>query len=389
MRRPAVATLIALTATLCTSSCGDPLVEGDYRGQPLIEVSGTIRVTDPVAASDADRVRVALLWVGADQQSGLSQGRSESAFPARYTLEVFSAPPARAMNEISDRDGLHAIARIVVYVDDDQDERLDIEERIVGASPEQVLTYFTSSEPTSLVRGSLRSGYQVMELLDCSDSLEDKARFGTAATQTAVDLTLENGIAEGLSDLDCDDVSDDYCYDLRLQLQDDPDNDELQQVYRDRCDVDYDPTFNNAADGNTKDATTDPNTEVPLCERDPDHPDCADQNPPDETNADDVIRECKPLLAQVTTVDFPSGENLRDVYWQFAQCTAADDPCADKQWEGGLERWRDYQGCIFGEFREHHLAYCEYMGQLRENAENGDVSAQAEEEYAAAECAQL
>src|SRR5690606_5167226 len=114
--------------------------------------------------AESEAIRVALLWAGAGQQSQLAQGRSASAFPARYTLEVYTLPPARAMTEFDDRQGLWALARIVLYVDRDANERLDPGEPIVGAAPDQVLAYFTSSERTSLARGTLTSGYQVMRL---------------------------------------------------------------------------------------------------------------------------------------------------------------------------------------------------------------------------------
>jgi hypothetical protein len=225
-----------------------------------------------------------------------------------------------------------------------------------------------------------------MELYDCEQRLDDKAMFGTVPSQDAVDLTLENGIAGTLSDLDCDLVSDDLCYDLRLQVQEDPTNSELVQVYRDRCDVDYDPAFNNSTkpdDGANADGT-----DLPLCEREPDNPECKDPDQNDTTTGDAVVHECKPLLSQVANADSFSLQTVRDTYWQFAQCTGEYDPCARVDWFGGDDRWRAYQTCLFDVFPEHHVGYCELIQQLLDMTD-GDQHRMAEEEFVTAECGSI
>lgn len=366
-------------------SCGDPLVEGDYRGQPLISLSGTIRVNDSLSAEEAATVRVALLWIGAGQQEDLTQARSESAFPARYTLDVFTPPPARAMRELTDRDGLYALARIVLYLDADGDERLGARESMVGASPDQVLTYFTSSETTSLVSGSLRTGYQVMALRSCDDRLTDKAMLANVPTVDAVDLVLEAGVIQGLSDLDCDSIGDDFCYDLRLRVQEEPGNEELVQLYEDRCEVANEPAFNNESTTTEDPAMTEPDgtePDLPLCERDPDHPDCK----PDATEptGDEVLAECKPLLTGAVGEGY---DGQRSVYWQFAQCAESFDPCRELEWLGGEERFLEYRQCIFTKFPAHHEAFCHDLAERLQGEQlSTEDRAWLEEEQARAQC---
>lgn len=367
-------TLIACVALL---GCGDPLVEGDYRGQPLIEISGTIRVEDSLTSAQAAAVRVGLLWVGAAQQGDLTQGRSESSFPARYSMKVFARPPTRAMRTLPDRGGLQGTARIVLYIDENGDDQLDSLERIVGAAPNQVLAYFTSSEPTTLVRGSLRTGYQVMELFACDDRLVDKATYEPAGSEQAVDLTLAAGVASGLLDIDCDTVADDLCYDLRLQVQEDPDNTELVALYEQRCDVRFEPEFNNTDATPTEEPK--PDEELPpddrtFCDENPDKPECRD--PDGQPSAATVIAECKPLLSGAIGAPY---EAQREAYWRFRQCTEEFDPCHDLGWLGGNEGWMPYQMCTFEALPPHHEQWC------RDIAERIDATAGDDREFLASE----
>lgn len=357
--------------------CGDPLVEGDYRGEPLIEIEGTINVAadSELTSSEQDMVRVGLLWVGAAEQADV-QGSAESSFPARYRMKLFARPPDRAMVQLPDRDGLYGTARIVLYIDADGDEQLDALERVVGASTDKVLTYFTASEPTSLVRGDVLTGYQVMNVFGCDERLTDKATFGDDASATAVDLSLSAGAAESLLDLDCDDVSDDLCYDLRLQVQRDPENTELVALYEDRCDVEFEPEFNNdqSNTGDEPDERTN-NEDKPAsnepeqsCDENPDQPKCEDDPDPDPT-PEQVVASCQPLLGGAVGEGF---DGQRDAYWRFAQCTEEFDPCGELDWNGTAEGWQQYQGCIFEALPQHHEQWCRDVFDRLEAAEGDD-----------------
>lgn len=367
--------LLVFCACALATGCGDPLVEGDYRGEPLIELSGTVFVNDEVSLmpQEEDRIRVALVWIGADQQGTIAQGLSESAFPARYNLQVYNRPPARAMQTFDDRAGLYAISRIVLYIDTDGDERLNVGERIVGAAPDLLLSYFTSSESTSLVAGPVRSGYQVLQLVTCEDRLMSKSMLAPGIANNEVDLRLESGIAEALTDLDCDQVADDLCYDLLLQVQESPDNQELVSLYESRCDIAFDPEFNNEP------AQTEPlkegesnvspdNDGEPTCDTDPGLPGCAEE---DDPNGERVVTSCMPLLAGA--VEALGHEGQREAYWRFSQCTLDFDPCRQVAWNGGEERWVEYQYCIFDAYPVHHDAWCQALFErLGAGGEGGD-----------------
>ena len=385
MRKPmSTARAAIITAAIIgIGGCGDPLVEGDYRGQALFELSGTIRVMDSVAQDRAGDVRVGLLWVGAAEHGDLTQGRSESSFPARYSMQVFTNPPGRAMQKTPDSDGAHGVARIVLYVDEDGDERLDPLEPLVGAAPNDVLAFFTDSQPSSIVRGSILNGYQIMHLVPCENRLVDKAWFEPTASANEVDLTLATTATDSLLDIDCDTVADDLCFDLRLQVQDDPTNDELVALYENRCDVDFDPVFernndvqeaptNNTPDEEPKnnenpDANAEPNsTPEQNCDTNPERPECRE---PDGPTAEQVILECKPLLGDAIGTSY---DDQREAYRRFSQCTEEFDPCKALGWDGSAEGWQDYQLCTFEMLPPHHQDWCRDLFERLEITEGED-----------------
>ncbi len=379
-----------VVAGVCAAvGCGDVLVEGDYRGTPLISISGTIRVDDSVTPSEAEAVRVALLWANAGQQSEVAQVQSASAFPARYNLDVFTLPPVRAMSELSDRNGLWALARIVLYIDSDGDERLDLGEPIVGASPDQVLAYFTSAEPTALVKGGFESGYQVMHLRDCDDRLLDKSMLQKSPRTDTVDVVLQQGVAQGLTDLDCDQLSDEFCFDLQLQLSADPENEQLQELYQARCEVESEPTFNNESrdpgetgGGTDPDPTPEPEGDPDPCLESPESADCRDGEPDGEGGGAGNNEVCGVVLDSLRAQDV-GGERYLNTWWQFSLCLGESDPCAENGIGSPAQITPEYRHCSFERYPARHTDFCRDLHGL--NSGEGSTEPIAAE-YRALQC---
>jgi hypothetical protein len=115
-------------------ACGDPLVGGDYRGEPLIVISGEVLSEAPLG-EQAETAAVALIWESGPNQRPLAhQSVSiETDFPSSYTLSVYQPPPEDLLDQSPFGDGaVVVVGLIVLYEDADQD-------RVYSAGSEEVL----------------------------------------------------------------------------------------------------------------------------------------------------------------------------------------------------------------------------------------------------------
>ncbi len=103
-------TLASLAVAAALAACGNPLADGSYKGQPLIELHGRIGS----AASDQllSHPTVGLVWrtlldggqvstpdgaLGVPSLIGELEPVSWTSFPATFDFKVFNAPPPQAM----------------------------------------------------------------------------------------------------------------------------------------------------------------------------------------------------------------------------------------------------------------------------------------------------
>lgn len=131
----------ALALVALGAGCGDPLAGGDYKGDPLYEISGVI-YADADIAPPTRGVRVTILWGPSDAEDdwgGASIGLA-TTFPSRFDLQVF-APPPNANGATPMGLGL-SVGSPVLYVDNDGDQAYnrDVDD-VVGGAADALLVY--------------------------------------------------------------------------------------------------------------------------------------------------------------------------------------------------------------------------------------------------------
>jgi hypothetical protein len=176
--------------------CGDGLVDGDYRGEPLLKIQGSV-ITDssPEELDWPDgELRISLHWAQWSGESGFGSYDSDdletiTSFPARYELNVYQPPPQEARfspHWAGDRE--IAVGTPLLYVDRNDNFLWDSEdEPMVGGSYDVVAVYlddgqFDEDGDTGSVSDgfvTLRPGYQKMyaNVDYCSGEAEADTEF--------------------------------------------------------------------------------------------------------------------------------------------------------------------------------------------------------------------
>lgn len=202
-------------------ACGDGLVGGAYRGEPLITVSGKVLddPNDPFSSGvDDGTLRITLRWA---QWSGLGTGALDdqeiealTSFPANYEMNIYQPPPAEARFDPPwDATDQIAVGVPLLYSDKNRDGVWDTDEQLVGGPFDLVIVYLESipdldASDTALwdsgnVLQNAEPGYHVMSAR--VDYCSGGASAGAALApvdRTTVDLWL--GTAwEDIVQLDC------------------------------------------------------------------------------------------------------------------------------------------------------------------------------------------
>lgn len=125
-------------------SCGDPLVDERYRGEPIFKATGTLAPdsTVPVEAL-AGEVAAAIFWQRSlDQPGGLRAQLSASArvqLPA--TIEVLLFAPPEETDFVADP-GAYALGFLLLYVDAARNGHFDEgDDRIIGGDFSNAFVY--------------------------------------------------------------------------------------------------------------------------------------------------------------------------------------------------------------------------------------------------------
>ena len=145
---------LAAAAALALSACGDPLVDGRYRGEPLFTLSGTVIADEGVAYEDwADGdVRISIEWSewkGTEARGGydVEQLETLTSFPAQFEVNIYQPPDLDALFWAPWLPGYEvAVGRPLLYLDRNQDGRWDVgSDEVIGGAFDTVLVYV---EPT-------------------------------------------------------------------------------------------------------------------------------------------------------------------------------------------------------------------------------------------------
>ena len=132
----------AVLLPLILAACGDPLVDADYRGQPLFAFKGQAFSFNDVRVTDAP-IRVSLFWSPGGRTDAPPGGLVEQtpasgavSFPAAFTVRIFQPPAAELL--VGDP-GAYGVAAVLVYQDNDGDGTLtpgaDPPERVLWGFP--------------------------------------------------------------------------------------------------------------------------------------------------------------------------------------------------------------------------------------------------------------
>jgi len=217
--------------------CGDALVDGAYRGRELFVVEGWVRLDGDSAGisvePDADEpasdpkddkarsgpLRVALFWAPAKGSGFRFEGAVEQdvatdgLFPARFRLALFAPPEAALVKPVADGFGDLAVAVVLAYLDDDQDQRWDRDsEQVVGGAPDSLLVY-TPLGVGSRLYGTLGPGFhRLVPIQDCvarpdGSGFETRYAIDTSDVDLFVSLSFP---VELFVDADCDGKSDEW-----------------------------------------------------------------------------------------------------------------------------------------------------------------------------------
>ncbi len=222
--RLAVATLLATV----TSACGDPLVSGDYRGEPLAIIEGDVLFVDDVSAElPSAPLRVAVFWSTGDalQDESLEvvdslqeQVVTTGSFPARYSIFLYTPPPVSLLEPLPGSEQLAAVGMVVLYLDIDGNQRWSgqegVFEPLIGGPEEEVILYAPDGLHGEVVEEPLAAGFHAV--VPQRDELcieEEGERFVPLEPGQTSQLNLLVGpdIDSLLYDLDCDEVIDEWC----------------------------------------------------------------------------------------------------------------------------------------------------------------------------------
>lgn len=127
---------------LLVAGCGDPLVGGDYEGEPLLTLRGEIIVNEALGADV--HPGVAVLWATPEASSPLVEPAVEviTWFPSRYELSLYLPPSDDVIFESPLNGKKNALGAPVVFLDDDDDGQFTVgEERVAGASGASLLIW--------------------------------------------------------------------------------------------------------------------------------------------------------------------------------------------------------------------------------------------------------
>ncbi len=209
-----------VAAGLC--GCGE-LEAGSWLGEPLLEIEGEISAkAGGLEGRGPGTLRVALYWLGAADAMDPAAVVVEGEFPARYTMRLYAPPAARALRPLPDAQEMIAVARILVYLDQDDDARWDAQlEPVLGGS-EQLGLIWAPRDVRGGALGQVKAGFHLTAFGSCSaEALIEGALVPMTPQPRDVraNLDLLSDVQRLTLDLNCNSLGDDPCLELLLSAQ--------------------------------------------------------------------------------------------------------------------------------------------------------------------------
>ena len=187
---------------LVLCACGDALVDGDYRGEPLITIRGEILQDEPLGPT-AGPVLVSVFWGATTDTTGpqVEQAlRVRTEFPSRYMLEVFKPPSDEVMFDTPGGDQHISMGLILLYEDANDDALYSPDtDTIIGTSRSSVLIWIDE------IYGEAPAAEMPSERSYIVGTVDNESCAGPPGLGDADSVSLVVGtLCEELADLDCD-----------------------------------------------------------------------------------------------------------------------------------------------------------------------------------------
>lgn len=217
----------ALVLLASSAACDGALVDGTYRGEPLLTVQGELKVIDKTASGapakplPAGQLRLAVLWLGA---VGAATGELFSAdveqsltpvavFPARYRVALYAPPPAAAVLRDS-AEGAYALGVLAAYVDANGNGAFDrdIDGLVGGATAQRVVVYAPQGLQATWLTQPIGAGYHRMVAQGAGTACKKSGRVTLAIdAQADTEVKVFTEVPATLfPDVDCDGANADF-----------------------------------------------------------------------------------------------------------------------------------------------------------------------------------
>ncbi len=153
------------------AGCDTALVDGSYRGEPLLTVTGDVRLVDKTPDAPVSfppgTLRFAVLWLGpkgAPPESLLMASVEQTVslvavFPAQYEVAIHTPPPDVAL--VHDAAGVYALAVMAAYVDTNENGVFDrdTDKLVGGATGQRAIAYAPDGLSAAWLAQPLPPGY--------------------------------------------------------------------------------------------------------------------------------------------------------------------------------------------------------------------------------------
>lgn len=232
-------TALLISAALL-AACGDPLVTGDYKGEPLLRVEGNIVLQSELAAKDLGslgRLQVALFWLANLSPSGDTVNfRAEAgsvaqglASPARYAFDLYHPPSDAVLVTMPDSSQPVGFALVLLFDDLNGDGARQETEPFVGGTRGLMLLYTPQTLSSDLIGTTLAPGFHLLSEVTaqnpdpltgppttCRDDATVAAFVRLDSTdQVDLDLDFIDDPWQRVPDVNCDGSITEWCEEMR------------------------------------------------------------------------------------------------------------------------------------------------------------------------------